>query len=115
MMNILLDQGTPLPLRYSLAGHTIKTVHEQDWGNLTDYELLESAHSAGFDVFITPDRNLSAHHDAARHNMAVVILSKSRWKLIRLVLGDIEAAISTAQRGTYTVIEVPDPPETWDQ
>jgi hypothetical protein len=113
-MRILLDQGTPLPLRYSIAGHTIRTVHEQGWSNLTDYELLEAAHNGGFEVFITPDRNLSSHHDPGQHDVAVLILSKSRWKLIRLVLGDIEAALEQAKPGAYTVIEVPDAPESWN-
>jgi predicted nuclease of predicted toxin-antitoxin system len=113
-MLILLDQGTPAPLRYSMEGHQIRTVHEQGWDNLSDYELLEAACQANFEVFITPDKNLSSHHDLSQHKLAVVVLNKSRWKLVRLVLGDIEAALISARPGRYVAIDVPELPETWD-
>jgi predicted nuclease of predicted toxin-antitoxin system len=113
-MKILLDQGTPLPLRYSIAGHSIHTVREMDWTYLSDYELLEAARANGFEVLITPDKNLSTHHDLGAGSIAVVILTKSRWKLIRMVLGDVEAALENATPGTYTEVEIPDlPSDNW--
>lgn len=107
-MKILLDQGTPLPIRYSIAGHEIRTVHEMDWTCLSDYELLHAAAEHGFDVFITPDVHLPEHHDIAGEKIAILVLTKRRWKLIRLVLGDLEEAIITAKPGAYTVLQIPD-------
>lgn len=109
-MRILLDQGTPLPLRYSVAGHSIHTANENDWTYLSDYELLHAAERAGFEVFITPDIHLSHHHDLSHQNICVIVLSSSRWKLIRLVLGDLEAALADVKPGTYISLEVPDLP-----
>jgi hypothetical protein len=41
-MRILFDQGTPVPLRRFLKGHTVRTAAEEEWERLTNGELLES-------------------------------------------------------------------------
>jgi hypothetical protein len=33
-MKILFDQGTPAPLRRTLAGHLVATAFEKGWSNL---------------------------------------------------------------------------------
>jgi hypothetical protein len=57
-MRILFDQGTPVGIRDSLQGHTVKTAHEQGWSTLLNGELLAAAEGAGFDVLVTTDKNL---------------------------------------------------------
>lgn len=47
-MLILFDQGTPVPLRAFLIGHTVKTAAEQGWSTLANGKLLDSAEAAGF-------------------------------------------------------------------
>ena len=57
-MKVLFDQGTPVPLRRELAGHTIDTVYEQGWSTLSNGRLLTIAEQAGYDLLITTDQNL---------------------------------------------------------
>ncbi len=57
-MQIVFDQGTPVPLRLALTGHQIATAYELGWSTLKNGELLSAAESAGFDLLITTDRNL---------------------------------------------------------
>ena len=57
-MHILLDQGTPVPLRPALAGHLVNTVYEMGWSELENGELLKLA-EATFDIFITVRREPS--------------------------------------------------------
>lgn len=57
-MNILFDQGTPVPLRRYLRGHQVKTAYEQGWSNLANGNLLQSAEAGGFDILVTTDQNL---------------------------------------------------------
>ena len=57
-MNILLDQGTPAPLRRYLPGHTVATTYEQGWASLANGRLLDAAEQAGYDLLITTDQNL---------------------------------------------------------
>ena len=57
-MLILLDQGTPVPIRRFLTQHTVRTATEQGWATLANGELLTAAEAEGFDVFVTTDKNL---------------------------------------------------------
>jgi hypothetical protein len=54
-MRIVFDQGTPVPLRRQLVGHSITTAYEQGWATLTNGALLDAAERAGFEVVITTD------------------------------------------------------------
>jgi hypothetical protein len=49
-MRILFDQGTPVPLRAFLEGHTIRTAAQQGWDKLLNGDLLTAAEEAGFDI-----------------------------------------------------------------
>src|SRR5438067_548482 len=42
-MKVLFDQGTPVPLRTLLAGHTVETVYERGWSKLSNGDLLTAA------------------------------------------------------------------------
>ena len=39
-MRILFDQGTPVPLKRQLSGHSISTAYEMGWSDLTNGDLL---------------------------------------------------------------------------
>ena len=106
-MRILFDQGTPLGIRDSLPEHIVKTAREQGWSTLLNGELLRAAEEAGFDVLLTTDTNLPYQQNLKGRKLAIVALSKNRWKLIRSVLPEIATAIATANPGTYTVVEIP--------
>lgn len=64
-MNILFDQGTPVPLRHFLAGHSIDTADERGWSALSNGLLLTSAEEAGYELLITTDRNLRYEQNLA--------------------------------------------------
>lgn len=57
-MNILFDQGTPVPLRRLLAGHAVDTAFERGWSHLQNGALLDAAEGAGYELLITTDQNL---------------------------------------------------------
>jgi hypothetical protein len=57
-MLVLFDQATPVPIRRYLQGHTARTAFQQGWDNLKNGELLMAAEQAGFDLFLTPDKNI---------------------------------------------------------
>jgi hypothetical protein len=54
-MNILFDQGTPVPLRRHLLGHTVTTAYEQRWSSLVNGKLLDVVEQAGYDLLITTE------------------------------------------------------------
>ena len=56
-MRILLDQGTPAPLRELLSAHSVSTAYAMGWSELGNGDLLEAA-AVDFDAVITTDQNL---------------------------------------------------------
>jgi hypothetical protein len=107
-MLILFDQGTPVGIRHSLPGHTVKTANEQGWSTLLNGDLLRAAEAAGFDVFLSTDTSLPRQQNLAGHKLAVVIISRNRWSLIGPMIPRIVAGLTSAKPGTCTVIEIPD-------
>ena len=45
-MLVLFDQGTPVPIRPFLQGHTVRTAAQQGWSKLTNGTLLDVAEAA---------------------------------------------------------------------
>lgn len=90
-MLVLFDQGTPVGIRDSLSGHTVKTAREQGWSTLLNGELL---------VY---------QQTLADRKIAIVVLGRNRWSLIQPLLARIVQAVNTARSGTYTVVEIPYP------
>jgi hypothetical protein len=107
-MLVLFDQGTPIGIRQCLHKHIVRTATEQGWGTLLNGELLHAAEEAGFDVLLTTDNSLPFQQNLEGCKLAVVVLNKNRWNLIRRALPQIAAAISRAPSGRCTVVEIPD-------
>ena len=108
-MRILFDQGTPVAIRNALQDHSVRTANEQGWSTLLNGELLRVADEAGFDLLLTTDTSLPQQQNLKGRKLAVVILSKNRWLLIKPRLAEIAAAVNAARPGTYSVVEIPDP------
>ena len=58
-MKILFDEDAPRPLRRHLPGHDVTTVQEMGWAGIKNGRLLTLAESAGFEVLLTFDQNMS--------------------------------------------------------
>ncbi len=106
-MLILFDQGTPVPLRPFLTGHSVKTAAQQGWSTLSNGDLLRAAEAEGFDVLLTTDKNLAFQQRLEGRRIAIVVLGNPQWPVARLHLKAIVAAVDAATPGSYTVIESP--------
>jgi len=106
-MHILFDQGTPVQIRKFLEGHNVRTAREQGWSDLLNGELLRVAEAEGFDVLLTTDKNIAYQQNLRGLKLAIVVLGKGNWPLIRPVVPKIVAAVLAARPGSYTVVDVP--------
>ena len=77
-MKILLDHGTPAPLRRALTDHSVVTAYEKGWAGFTNGELLSAAERA-FDVFVTTDQNLRYQQNLAGRQLAILVLPTTSW------------------------------------
>ena len=107
-MKIILDENVPQNLRLLIeGGHTVVTAWFQGWSGLKNGALLDAAEQAGFDLFVTADRELSYQQNLTGRKMALVVLSTNNWSFIKAHVGQIMAAIDAAKPGSYTEVEIP--------
>ncbi len=71
-MRILLDECLPARLGRELVGHEVSTAPKMGWAGLKNGVLLTRAVTAGFEVFLTVDKNLPKQQKLAAYAIAVV-------------------------------------------
>ncbi len=107
-MLILFDHGTPAPLGSFLTDHIVKKTKDLGWDTMTNGELLKAAEEAGFDVFLTTDKNIRYQQNLADRNIAILVLGNSRWPIVQQHVERVVAAIALAKPGIFKEIEIPD-------
>ena len=108
-MLVLFDQGTPVPIREHLAHHTVRTAAQQGWATLDNGELLTAAEFAGFEVFVTTDKNIRYQQNLAGRRIAIVIIGYSRWPGLEPHVDRVVAAVDEATPGSFVEVEIPGP------
>src|SRR5579859_841159 len=106
-MLVLFDQGTPVPLRPFLIGHAVETAAQRGWNKLKNGELLEAAEEAGFEVLVTPDKNIRYQQNLALRSIALVVLGTPQWPVLCEHVDRVVNAVNAAQPGSYTVVDIP--------
>ena len=90
-----------MPLRSALIGHTVETAHERGWSSLSNGDLLMTAETASFDVFVTTDQNLRYQQNLSGRRLAVIVLPTTRWPQIQRHAQIVVAAVEAIQSGEY--------------
>jgi hypothetical protein len=106
-MKILLDQGTPVPLRRHLIGHAVSTAFEQGWSTLRNGQLLDAAEQAEFDLLITTDQNLRYQQNLQDRRIAIIVVGSTSWPRIQQYIAAITAAVELSTAGTYQEVPIP--------
>jgi putative NIF3 family GTP cyclohydrolase 1 type 2 len=106
-MRVLLDQGTPVPLKRYLPHHTVRTAFQEGWATRANGDLLTAADAAGFDVFVTTDKNLRYQQDLSKRRIAVVVLGHGQWPGLEPHASLVVAAIDRATPGGYEEVTIP--------
>ena len=96
-MFVLFDQGTPVPIRPFLKEHTVQTTAQRGWDKLKNGELLKAAEDAGFDVLVTPDKNIRYQQNLTVRTIALVVLGNPQWPMLRLYMERVVAAVNGAR------------------
>jgi len=108
-MLILFDQSTPVPIRPYLEGHTVRTAFQQGWDKLKNGELLAAAEEAGFDLFLTTDRNMRYQQNFADRKIAVIALNQQQWPHVRPHILRVVDAVNAATPGSFAEVDIPYP------
>jgi hypothetical protein len=107
-MLVLFDNGTPRTLvRFLIDRHMVTEARARGWQQLENGELLNQAEAAGFEVLVTTDKNLGYQQNLARRKIAIVVLGKGRWSLIRPHVAQVVAAVNAATPGSFAEVDIP--------
>ena len=111
-MRVLFDQGTPVPLAQFLLGDTVSTSAREGWSRYQNSDLLNAAEAAGFDVFVTTDKNLRYQQNLTVRKIAIIVIAiivllKQQWPDLRRHVHLVVAAIGAATPGAYTEVDIP--------
>ena len=107
-MKILFDHNLPRRLREHLPGHEICTTREMKWEQLRNGALMSVAAEAGFEVFVTIDKQIEHQQNLAALVLTVVVVDGKSNALPALLpftpfLGNLFA--SSLERTLYVVEE----------
>jgi hypothetical protein len=104
-MRILSDNGTPAPLRRFLVGHEVSTAAEHGWARLENGTLLQAAEDGGFELLLTTDKNMFYQQNLSGRKIALVVLERQNWPVVRAQVQRIVDAVDASVSGSY--VEVP--------
>jgi len=121
-VRVLFDQNVPRNLRRHLSVHEVRTSRQMGWeavvnGDLlqaaelegfdvlVNGDLLQAAELEGFDVLVTGDRNLEYQQDLTKRKIAIVVLTRNNWPLVRPHVAEIKAVIDGAVAGSYRAVD----------
>jgi hypothetical protein len=106
-MLILFDQSTPAPLRFHLKSHTVIEARERGWDRLVNGDLLNEAEAAGFEVFLTADKNLRYQQNLTGRKVAIVVIGNAQWRVLKKYVERVVSAVDAAKPGSYADVEIP--------
>ena len=106
-MLILFDHGTPRSIARSLQGHTVIEAVERGWDRLNNGALLKVAEEAGFDLFLSTDKNILYQQNLKDRRIAIVILGNSQRPAVHRYIGRVIAAVNAAAPGSYAEVDIP--------
>lgn len=101
---VLLDECVPRRLRRALPQFDVVHVRDAGWTGRRNGVLLRLMLEAGYQVFVTVDRNLEYQQNVAAAGVAVVVLlaRKNRLQELLPLMPRAAEAIAAAAPGTVT-------------
>ncbi len=71
---VLFDNNVPRGLARALPGHSVTEARERGWATLKNGALINAAEAAGFQIFVTADKNIRYQQNLTARVIAIVIL-----------------------------------------
>jgi hypothetical protein len=101
---VILDNCVPRTVRESLPDCEVTTAYRQGWASLKNGQLLTAAETAGFNVFVTSDKNLRYQQNLSSRRIGIIVLPTNTLERLLPIFGLITAAVQRAGPGTYEEI-----------
>ena len=106
-MRILFDHGTPAPPIPFLEGHAVTKAKEAGWDRLVNGELLNAAEAIGFELLVTPDKNIRYQQNLTGRKIAIIVLGNAQWPVLRRYVERVVSAVDAAVPGSFAEVDIP--------
>ena len=105
-MRVLLDECLPAGLSRELTGHEVSTAPKMGWAGLKNGALLTKAVAAGFEVFLTVDKNLPRQQKIAEYPIAIVVLRCATNDILdlRKLIPELVTKLPKAKKGEAMLV-----------
>lgn len=105
-MRVLLDECLPARLARDLVGHDVSTAPKMGWAGLKNGALLTRAVAAGFDIFLTVDKNLPKQQKLEGYAISVVVLRCSTNDIadLRKLVPGLLTHLPEAKKGEALIV-----------
>jgi hypothetical protein len=109
LKQVILDEGVPRQIGRHLPGHEVTTVPARGWASFKNGALPFRIEEAGFDAFITCDKNMEFQpHQLAHSPFMILLLSTNHWPTIMPHVSTISRALEESSPGITTKVTVAD-------
>jgi len=108
-MKILFDENLPVKLKNLIEGdHQVLTVFDLGWSGTKNGELLTLLEKAGFDLFITADKNFQFQQNLKDANVGIYILNapNNRFDTLSKFIEKTNKLIEMEPRKGIHIVEI---------
>jgi hypothetical protein len=72
---------------------------------LRNGDLLDAAEAAGFELLVTPDKNIRYQQNLVGRRIAILVLGTPQWPVLRSQIDRVVAAVNASGPGTCIELE----------
>lgn len=105
-MKVLLDHNLAAQLKPRLTGHLVSTARQMGWDRVENGDLLAIAERHGFQVKVTGDTNIIYQQNNLKRQIAVILLSEIKRRLIVADASVIREAIDRSLPGGFEHLQI---------
>lgn len=113
-MRILIDECLPVQLKRWLAGrHDAITVQDLGWVNIKNGKLLRLAEDAGFDVFVTADKNIFYQQNFDGLRLSTIVIPSNRKRQVQESVPAFLQSLEKVRPGQKVVMDFGSNSDSW--
>ena len=113
-MRILIDECLPRQLKTWLHGdHDVSTVHDMEWASVKNGKLLALANDAGFELFVTADKNMYFQQNFANMKISAVVIPSNRKLLVQNAVPALLQSLAHVRPGQKIVMDLGSDADAW--
>jgi hypothetical protein len=105
LKRVILDEGVPRQVGDYLVGAAVTTVPDEGWGSTKNGALLALIEEAGFDAFVTADKNLEAQQNLTGLSFGILLLGTNHWPSMKPRVEQISSSLDRCKAGTVVRVD----------